>query len=197
VRTGKVLYIGCSNFYAWQVMEGLAASRAHQLSEFAAVQPLYNVVNRDAELELLPLCEKYALGVVVYSPLARGVLSGKYRAGEALPEGSRAARGDRRINQTELRPESFAVADALRPLASAHGKSPAQFALAWALANRLVTSVIVGPRTEEQLADNLGAIDFSLTPEDEARVDSLVPRGEHTGKGYNDPQYPVRGRVTA
>src|SRR5262245_40180535 len=146
VRAGKVLYIGCSNFYAWQVMEGIAASRARNLSEFACTQPMYNIVNRDAELELLPLCQKHGLGVVCYSPLARGVLTGKYRAGAPLPENSRAARGDRRIHQTVLRDESFEVAEALRPLAAAHDKSLSQFSLAWVLANRGVTSVIIGPR---------------------------------------------------
>ena len=195
VRAGKVLYLGCSNFYAWQVMEGIAASRMRQLSEFVCAQPVYNIVNRDAELELLPLCQKYGLGVVCYSPLARGVLSGKYRPGMPPPAGSRAARGDRRIQQTELREESFHVAEQLRPLAEAHGKTLSQFALGWVLANRSVTSVIVGPRTMEQLEDNLGATGWALTVEDEKRIDALVPRGEHTGKGYNDPQYPVRGRV--
>ena len=197
VRAGKVLYIGCSNFYAWQVMEGIATSRARGLSEFVCTQPMYNIVNRDAELELLPLCQKYGLGVLCYSPLARGVLTGKYRSGAPLPENSRAARGDRRIHQTELRDESFKVTDALRPLAAAHGKSLSQFALAWALANRAVSSVIIGPRSTEQLEDNLGATGWSLTGEDERQIDALVPRGEHTGKGYNDPQYPVRGRVLA
>jgi len=197
VRAGKVLYIGCSNFYAWQVMEGIALARARNLSEFVCTQPMYNIVNRDAELELLPLCQKYGLGVVCYSPLARGVLTGKYRAGAPLPENSRAARGDRRIHQTELREESFEVVESLRPLAAAHDKSLSQFALAWVLANRAVTSVIIGPRSIEQLEDNLGAVGWSLTAQDERQIDALVPRGEHTGKGYNDPQYPVRGRVLA
>ena len=195
VRAGKVLYIGCSNFYAWQVMEGLAASRSLGVSEFVCTQPMYNIVNRDAELELLPLCQKHGLGVICYSPLARGVLTGKYRAGMPLPESSRAARGDRRIHQTELREESFKVAEALRPLAAAHDKSLSQFALAWVLANRAITAVIIGPRSLEQLEDNLGASGWSFAAEDEKAVDALVPRGEHTGKGYNDPQYPVRGRV--
>ena len=89
------------------------------------------------------------------------------------------------------------MAEALRLLAAAHDKSLSQFALAWVLANRAVTSVIIGPRTIEQLEDNLGASGWSLTAEDERQIDALVPRGEHTGKGYKDPQYPVRGRVLA
>ena len=194
VRTGKIRYIACSNYYAWQVCEALWVSREKRYASFAAVQPLYNIVNRDAELELFPLCRKYGIGVVSYSPLARGVLSGKYAPGQPPPSGSRADRGDRRIQQTELRDESFTVAQSLQPLADAHGVPLTQFALAWALANPVLTSVIVGPRTLEQLEDNLGALDVQITAEDEAAVDALVPPGEHTGKGYNDPQYPVRGR---
>jgi aryl-alcohol dehydrogenase-like predicted oxidoreductase len=194
VRQGKVRYIACSNFYGWQVMESLAVSERMNLEKFVCVQPLYNIVNRDIEVELLPLCQKHGIGVVPYSPLARGVLSGKYRSGAAPPEGSRAARGDRRMQQAEWREESLVVAEQLQPLADAHGKTLTQFALAWVLANRIITSAIIGPRTMEQLEDNLGALGWSLTPEDEKAVDALVPPGEHTGKGYNDPAYPVRGR---
>jgi aryl-alcohol dehydrogenase-like predicted oxidoreductase len=194
VRQGKVRYIGCSNFYAWQVVEGLWISDRRNLERFACLQSLYNVVNRDLEVEILPMCARHGVGVVAYSPLARGVLSGKYRPGEAPPEGSRAARGDRRIHQTELRDESYQVAAALRPLAEAHDRTLTQFALSWLLANPLITSAIIGPRTMDQLEDNLGALGWTLTPEDEAAVDRLVPPGEHTGWGFNDPAYPVRGR---
>jgi hypothetical protein len=177
-------------------MEGLSVSERMNLEKFVCVQPLYNVVNRDVEVEVLPLCQKYGIGVVSYSPIARGVLSGKYRVGEAAPEGSRAARGDRRMQQAEWREESLIVAEQLQPLADAHGKTLSQFALAWVLANKIVSSAILGPRTMEQLEDNLGALNCAVTPEDEKAVDALVPPGEHTGKGYNDPAYPVRGRVT-
>lgn len=197
VRAGKVRYIACSNFYAWQVCEGLWWSDRRGWASFACVQPLYNLVNRDPELELFPFCQKHGLGAVPYSPLARGVLSGKYQPGAAPPEGSRAARGDRRIRDAEWREESMQVAQALPPLAEARGKSLTQFALAWVLANPIVTSAIIGPRTLEQLEDNLGALGWRLSEEEEAAVDRLVPPGEHTGKGYNDPSYPVRGRPTA
>lgn len=92
VRQGKVRYIACSNFEAWRVCEALWTSEKYGLEEFVCVQPLYNIVNRDIEVELLPFCQKYGVGVVPYSPLARGVLSGKYLTGEAPPKGSRAAR---------------------------------------------------------------------------------------------------------
>lgn len=194
VRQGKVRYVACSNFYAYQVALMLGIGTARNLERITCVQPLYNIVNRDAEVELFPLCREQGIGVVVYSPLARGVLTGKYLPGQPPPEGSRAARGDRRIQQTELREESYVVAQHLRTLAEAHGRPLSQYALAWTLANPVVTSAIVGPRTMEQFEDNLGALEVRLTEEDERAVDELVPPGWHTGKGFNDPNYPIRGR---
>lgn len=194
VRQGKVRYVACSNHYAYQVALMLGLAEAQNLEKIACVQPLYNLVNRDIEVELFSLCRDKGLGVVVYSPLARGVLTGKYRPGQPPPEGSRAARGDRRIQQTELRDESFEVAQALGPLAERHACTVAQYALAWVLANPLVTSAIIGPRTMEQFESSLPALDVKLTAEDEQAVDALVPPGWHTGRGYNDPMYPVRGR---
>lgn len=194
VRQGKVRYIACSNFEAWRVCEALWTSDRQGLEEFVCVQPLYHIVNRDIEVELLPFCDKYGVGVVPYSPLARGVLSGKYLPGKTPPEGSRAARKDRRILQTELRDESFEVAQQLIPLAEKHGKTLTQFALAWVLANPTITSVIIGPRTMDQLEDNLGCLGFKISKNDEQVINQLVPPGEHTGKGYNDPAYPVLGR---
>ncbi len=194
VRQGKVRYIGCSNFDAWRLCEAWWTSDRMNLEKFVCLQPLYNIVNRDIEVELLPFCKAYNVGIVSYSPLARGVLTGKYLPGQPPPPGSRAARQDRRILQTELREESYDVAQKLQPLAAAHGKTLAQFALAWTLANPRITSVIIGPKNLEQLEDNLGCLDCAISSEDEAAVDQLVPPGEHTGKGYNDPMYPVLGR---
>lgn len=194
VRQGKVRYIACSNFYGYQVALLLGLAEARNLERITCIQPLYNIVNRDAEVELLPLCREKGIGAVVYSPLARGVLTGKYIPGQDFPEGSRAARGDRRIHQTELKEESYVIAQKLRPLAEAHGCTLSQYAVAWTLANSAVTSAIIGPRTMEQLEDNLGAPAVRLTEEDERAVDELVPPGWHTGRGYTDPNYPVRGR---
>jgi aryl-alcohol dehydrogenase-like predicted oxidoreductase len=194
VRQGKVRYIGCSNFYAWQILQGLWVSDRRNLERFVCLQSLYNIVNRDVEVEVLPACGAHGIAFVPYSPLARGVLSGKYRPGEPFPEGSRAARQDKRMRETELREESYRVAQELLPLAEARGKTLTQFALAWLLANPLVTSPILGPRTMTHLEDNLGALGWSLTAEEEAAVDRLVPPGEHTGYGFNDPLYPVQGR---
>ncbi|MDX1946741.1 MAG: aldo/keto reductase [Pirellulaceae bacterium] len=194
VRQGKILYTACSNFRAWRVCEALWASDKGGLAKFSCVQPLYNLVNRDIEVELLPLCHEHGLGVVSYSPLARGILTGKYKPGAAFPEGSRAARNDKRMREAELRDESLNIAQALADHCRAKGCPPSQFALAWCIANPLLTAAILGPRTSEQLADNLGALAVSITAEDEAFVDSLVPPGEHSGKGHQDPLYPITGR---
>ena len=194
VRQGKVLNIACSNYRAWRLCEALWTSDRLRLNKFCCVQPLYNIVNRDIEVELLPLCQEHRLGVVSYSPLARGVLSGKYKPGESFPEGSRAARGDKRMREAELRDESFQVSQDLNAYCEKKGVAATQFALAWCLANPILTSVIVGPRTLEQFDDNFGALNVTITAEDEAFVDSLIPPGEHSGKGFQDVAYPVTGR---
>src|SRR5262245_3218379 len=195
VEQGKILYPACSNFRAWRVCEGLWMSDKLGLARFAAVQPLYNLVNRDIEVELLSLCQAHGLGVVSYSPLARGILTGKYKPGEAFPEGSRAARNDKRMREAELRDESLAISQKLAAHCKSKGVAPSQFALAWCLANPIVTSIILGPRTMQQFDDNIVALQVPITPDDEAFVNEIVPPGEHSGKGFNDPMYPVMGRA--
>ena len=110
VKSGKVRYIACSNFRAWRLCEALWKSDKLNLNKFVCVQPLYNIVNRDVEVELFPLCREHRVGVVSYSPLARGILTGKYKVGEGFPEDSRAARNDARMVQAELRDASIEVA---------------------------------------------------------------------------------------
>jgi aryl-alcohol dehydrogenase-like predicted oxidoreductase len=194
VRQGKILYPACSNFRGWRVCEALWTSDRLGLARFAAVQPLYNLVNRDIEVELLPLCREHKLGVVSYSPLARGILTAKYKPGEAFPAGSRAARNDKRLREAELRDESLTISQLLADHCRTKAVAPSQFALAWCLANPILTAVILGPRTMEQFDDNLAALSVTITEGDEAFVDRLVPPGEHSGKGFNDPLYPVTGR---
>jgi len=120
-------------------------------------QPYYNLLNRMPEVEVLPACEHYGVGVASYSPIARGVLTAKY-ASDVVPEDSRAARKDRRMMQTEFREESFEIAKTLKEHAARTRRSPVQFALAWLWANRVVTSVIAGPRTFEQWQDYVSAL---------------------------------------
>jgi aryl-alcohol dehydrogenase-like predicted oxidoreductase len=196
VHSGKVHYIGCSNFRAWQVCEALWTSDRCNLHRFACVQPLYNIVNRDIEVELLPLCQEHRLGVVSYSPLARGILTGKYRPQDSYPAESRAARDDARLKQAELRDESIEISQQLARYCESRGTTASRFALAWCLANPVLTSIIVGPRTEQQFDDNYGCLEVSISEEDEAFVNKLVPPGEHSGKGFQDPLYPVTGRPT-
>ena len=194
VQQGKVRHIGLSIYRAWQLCQALRAGDRLGAEPIAALQPLYNIVNRDIEVDLLPLCREAGIGVVSYSPLARGVLTAKYKPGEPYPEESRAARGNRRMEEAEIREESFVIAQQLKTLAESKGVTVTQFALAWCIANPLLTSAIVGPRTMEQFDDNIGCLKVQITPEDEAAVDALVPPGEHSGKGFRDPSFPVEGR---
>ncbi len=194
VHSGKVHYIACSNFRAWRLMEALWTSDGLNLHRFSCVQPLYNIVNRDIEVELLPACEEYGIGVVSYSPLARGVLTGKYKPGAAYPEGSRASLNDPRMQQAELRDASIEISQQIAAHCEKKECNPSQFALSWVLANPILTSVILGPRTMEQYDDNVGCLNVEITAEDEAFIDSVVPPGEHSGFGFQDTAYPVTGR---
>jgi aryl-alcohol dehydrogenase-like predicted oxidoreductase len=194
VRAGKIRYFGVSNFRGWRIAEIVAACDRQGVARPIVCQPYYNLLNRMPEVEVLPACDHFGIGVATYSPVARGVLTGKYTGG-ALPPDSRGARNDRRIVQTELRAESFAIADKLKDHAARTGRTPTAFALAWLWANPIVSSVIAGPRTMEQWNDYAAAVDTRWSAEDEALVDSLVPPGHPSTPGYNDPQYPFYGRV--
>ncbi len=194
-RAGMIRYFALSNHRAWRVAEICNICDRLGVDRPVASQPHYNALNRMAETEQLPACAYYGLGVVPYSPLARGVLTGKYDPAGAPPAESRAARKDARMMQTEWRPESLAVAAKLKAHAEAKGVTAGRFAVAWVLNNRLVTSVIAGPRTEKQLGDYLAALEYRVTPEDEALVNSLVPAGHPSTPGYIDPMEPVEGRV--
>ncbi len=195
IRAGKIRYFGLSNFRGWRIAEVCSICDRLGVPRPAVLQPYYNALNRMPEVELLPACAYYGLGVVPYSPVARGVLSGKYLPGAPPAEGTRAGRADTRMMQTEWREESLVIAQKIKEHAKARGISPVQFAVAWVLNNRLVTAPIVGPRTDEQMRDYLGALDYRFTAEDEALVDSLVTTGHPSTPGYNDPSYPIEGRV--
>ncbi len=191
---GKLRYYGVSNFKGWRVAEVCRAADAIGMDRPVASQPLYNMVDRLSEVEQLPAAGHYGLGVVPYSPLARGVLTGKYTKDTLAPAGSRLARGDVRIKQTEWRAESVDIAQAVARHAASKGMSTVTFALAWVLKNRFVSAAIAGPRTEEQWDGYLPALEVLLGPEDEAFVDDLVPPGHASTPGYTDPAYPIEGR---
>ena len=195
VRSGKVRYIGASNHRAWEAVELILVARQHGWQPITGLQPLYNLVNRDIEVELLPMAARFGLGVACYSPLARGILTNKYAWDAPPPQGSRLARQDRRFLQAEWREASIAVAAQLAPLAQARGCTPGQLATAWAMRNALVHSTIIGPRTVAQAEEALGVADVTLDAEVEAAVDALVPPGTHSGHAWPDAHYyPVTGR---
>jgi aryl-alcohol dehydrogenase-like predicted oxidoreductase len=195
IRSGKIRYFGVSNHRAWRIAEICRLCDELGIARPVVSQPLYNALNRMPEVEHLPACEYFGLGVVPYSPLARGVLTGKYATQAPPPEGSRAGRADPRMMETEWRPESLAIAQRLREHAEARGISAGQFAVAWVLNNGLITAPIAGPRTEAQWEDYAGALAYGFTAEDEALVNELVPPGHPSTPGYNDPAYPLEGRV--
>ena len=195
VRQGKVRYFGLSNFKGWRIAEVARLCDQLGIERPVASEPLYNLVDRTAEVEQLPAAGHYGLGVVSYSPLARGVLSGKYGVDVPPPADSRAGRGDRRIMQTEWRPESLHIAQQIARHAAARGTTSIAFALAWVLKNRLVSATIAGPRTEAHWDSYMAALALQLTAEDEQLVNSLVPPGHASTPGYTDPGYPVEGRV--
>jgi aryl-alcohol dehydrogenase-like predicted oxidoreductase len=196
IRQGKIRYFGVSNFSGWRV--GLTCHIADELGvdRPVASQPVYSIVERSAEREVIPASVHYGVGVVSYSPLARGVLTGKYQPGVEPDPSSRVGRGDPRMLQTEWRDDSLAIAEELSHHAERRQMKLADFALGWVLANRAITSVIAGPRTFEQWEAYIASAQSRLDPADEAVVDALVSPGHPSTPGYNDPAYPVEGRLT-
>jgi aryl-alcohol dehydrogenase-like predicted oxidoreductase len=195
LRGGKIRHFGVSNHRAWRVAEICRLCDLAGIDRPAVSQPYYNALNRMPEVEHLPACAHLGLGVFSYSPLARGVLTGKYTPDVPPPEGTRAGRQDKRILETEWRSESLHIARTLAEHAATRGITAGQFALAWVLNNRLVTGAVTGPRTEAHWADYIGALEYRFTSEDEALVDRLVAPGHPSTPGYNDPAYPLEGRV--
>ena len=195
IRAGKIRYFGISNYRGWRIAELVNTCAELGVAPPVVCQPYYNAMNRMPEVEILPACDYYGIGVVPYSPLARGVLTGKYAPNAAAPAESRAGRNDRRIMETEFRAESITMAQTIKAHAEKKGLTSIQFALAWLLRNQIISSVIAGPRTFQQWADYLSAVGKELDDEDEALLDSLVTPGHPSTPGYNDPQYPFFGRV--
>jgi aryl-alcohol dehydrogenase-like predicted oxidoreductase len=194
LQSGKIRYWGVSNFRGWRIAEAVHGAKQLGMPGPAVCQPYYNLLNRQPEVEVLPACLHHGIGVVPYSPIARGVLAAKYTPGSPPPEGTRAGRGDTRMMQTEFREESLRAAQALKAHCERKGVAPAHFATAWVLAHRAVSSVIAGPRTFAQWQDYFGALECTIDAEDEALVDSLVRPGHPSTPGYNDPAYPLPAR---
>jgi aryl-alcohol dehydrogenase-like predicted oxidoreductase len=172
VRSGKVRYVGCSNFAGWQVMKALGIARATGLPAFVSQQVYLSLQERSAEYEIVPSALDQGLGLLIWSPLAGGLLSGKYRRGEPPPEGSRhASEWDEPPVYDE--DKLYDTVDALVQVAADHDVSPARVALAWLLTRPGITTVIVGARTDEQLADNLAAAELSLSDDELRRLEEV------------------------
>ena len=176
VRGGKARYVGCSNFLAYQVARALGKSETLGLARFDSVQPRYNLLFRQIERELLPLCQEEGLGVIPYNPLAGGFLSGKHRRETGPTAGTRFTLGSAagRYQDRYWREREFATVEALRPLAAEAGMSLVQIALAWVLAHPAVTAPIVGASRPEQLDDVLPAADKAIGADLKARLDELT-----------------------
>ena len=170
VRQGHVRYVGCSNWAAWKIMQALGIADRHGWARFASLQAYYTIASRDLEREIAPLLADQGVGLMVWSPLAGGLLSGKYGRDGTGPEGARRVTFDFPIVDKD---RAFACIDAMRPIAEAHGVSVARIAIAWLLHKPFVTTVIVGARDTAQLEDNIAAVDIRLTAEDLATLDTV------------------------
>lgn len=170
VRSGKVRYIGLCNMAAWQIMKALAISDKRGWARFESVQAYYTIAGRDVEREIVPLLADQKLGLMVWSPLAGGLLSGKYRADDKAPAGARRASYDFPVVD---KPRAFRCVDTMRPIAERLQVSVAQVALAWLLSKPQVTSVILGAKTLEQLQDNIAAASVTLSADDIAALDEV------------------------
>lgn len=195
ISAGKLRHYGLSNHRAWRIAEFSRVADLLGVPRPVASQPLYNLANRQVEAEQLSAAWHYGLGVISYSPLARGVLTAKYEPGAQPGADTRAGRQDRRLSETEWRPETIELARRVEAHARARSLTAAQFALAWVLNSRYITSAIAGPRTEAQWRDYPPALQYRLDSDDEAFVDSLVASGHPSTPGFNDPGHPFFGRL--
>ncbi|MDA9314456.1 aldo/keto reductase [Alphaproteobacteria bacterium] len=196
ISQGKIRYFGVSNYRSWRVAEICNICDRLGIDRPIASQPYYNAMNRMPETEHIPACSYYGIGVVPYSPLARGLLTGKYRKNEQPERDSRGARNDRRIMQTEWRPESVEIIEKITAYAQEKGVTPIDIAIQWLLNNRLVHSIVAGPRTLTQWQSYTDALKYKYTNEDEKLINSFVMSGHPSTPGYNDPAYPVEGRYS-
>ncbi len=179
VRAGKVRYIGCSTFASWQVVESLWVSDRHHLNRFVTEQPPYNLLDRRIERELVPVAQTYGLALIPWSPLAGGFLTGKYQRNQPANEGRYGPSDNPSPRAEEMLGNQRAhdVVDKLRELSSAKGCSVGQLALAWCMHQPAITSPIIGPRTMDQLNDNLGALNVEVTDDDRKALDEICPPG--------------------
>lgn len=176
VQAGKVRYIGCSNTPAWYLMKALWTSDKHNMVRYESLQPHYNLVHRaEFERELQVVCQDQAIGVIPYSPLAGGFLTGKYRRDQPVPEGSRGA-SNARIRQYMQHERNWALLDTLHEIGAAHGKTVAQVALAWLIDAPAITAPIIGATSVAQLHETLGAVGWALSDGERSRIEGVSSR---------------------
>ena len=184
IRAGKVRYIGTSTYAAWQMVESLWVSKELHLNRFISEQPPYHLLDRRIEREMIPVAQAYGWAILPWSPLAGGFLTGKYSRGQARAEGARFSQSNE-WNDRHFTDRAFDVLETANQLAEEKGVSVSQFALAWVAQQPGVTSPIIGPRTMEQLEDNLAAAAVQLSDEDRKRIDAVIPPGTEVVSYYN------------
>ena len=177
VRQGKVRYIGCSNYTAWQLCEAVWTSRALHLESFVSAQPNWSMVNREIEQELVPFCQAYNMGILPFFPLASGFLTGKYRRGEPMPEGTRFQKSPR-MGERYLKERNFDILERLEVFATERGRPVAELAIAWLLYNPMVSSVIAGATKTEQVEANAKAADWHLTAQEMEELEGILTAKE-------------------
>ena len=194
VRSGKVLYIGSSTYAAWMLMEGLAISERYGWARYSSEQPPYNLLDRRAENELIPLCQKYGLAVLPWSPLAMGVLAGRYDRVDRTPPGSRKENWNNQAMDERVTRRGIAVGRKLSQMAAERGLTAAQLALLWTKDQPGVTAPILGPRTLQHLEDALQVMDMTLNEADRPAFDALVHPGNAVADFHNSNDW-MKARV--
>lgn len=194
IRAGKVRYIGCSTHPAWMVMEALSISERYGLNRYISEQPPYNLLDRRIENELIPLCQKYDLAIIPWSPLAMGVLAGRYAQAGAYPEGSRAQRWDNSMSEARITQRGIDVGEAVSEMARERGLTASQLSLLWVKDQPGVTAPIIGPRTLAHLEDALGIIEKNLDDADRPLFDELVRPGNAVADFHNSNEW-MKARI--
>jgi len=193
IRAGKVRYAGTSTFAAWQIVESLWVSKENGLNRFICEQPPYNLLDRRIERELVPAAQTFGVGLIPWSPLAGGFLTGKYKRGE-IPTDGRWKDGQGPGGR-KLIDAAYDIVDRITEIAHGKGCTPGQLALAWCMHQPGITSPIIGPRTMEQFDDNIGALKVEITAEDRIRIDEVAPPGRMTVKYHEADFGPHKHRV--
>jgi aryl-alcohol dehydrogenase-like predicted oxidoreductase len=196
IRAGKVRYIGCSTHPAWMVMEALSTSDRYGLNRYISEQPPYNLLDRRIENELVPLCQKYGLAIIPWSPLAMGVLAGRYTQTGVYPDGSRAQRWDKNMSEARITQRGIEVGQAVNEMAQARGLTASQLSLLWIRDQPGVTAPIIGPRTLSHLEDALAILDKSLDDADRPVFDELVHPGTAVADFHNSNDW-MKARIVS